>query len=673
MRRFAPGLALFVTACSVIADTGEVARPGASPTDPTAPNAPSSPPESLPPATPLHLVAPPFDVSSTAAALDAWPRLFPGVFSRATTSFDRSGGNDDGFTGTYSELYVDARGEHVVFDESGPGVVRTLWFASIESGDRPLALGLVRFYFDDEDKPRIEIDADTLFAGGKPPFVAPLVAANTISSGGFASWAPLPYRSRLRITTERRAAFYQAHFDTLPPDWDVRSYAPGTSDAALSARFANAASPSDLPLTEVPLDTTESGAATIDVLRFVPSGAPSDTDLRAAKIQITFDGAAQPQVDLPLDFFFGSALGVAPVHALFWTMENGLLESRLPMPYFVSAHIVVSGIAGKLSLHKSAPPSSQAETGTFEARFREETPASNGQDFVYADVTGAGKLVATVLGVDPVVASTKRWWEGDLRCRVDGARTPSIHGTGHEDDHLGGWSNEFFSRPFSLPMQGAPRTDLLDTGAEFQKNGKSSMYRLWPGITFEQSIRHSTEHGTGNTIAANYAAATFLYRQPAVRSVRTDAFDVGDTDAASAHAYAAPDHVEAVLTSAFEGDSDAVATTVLHEYASPATFTLAIAPNNDGVVLRRMFDRSEAPLQSTLDVDGVRIRGERTFGPVAGGRVWAERDVFVPAQVTQGKSQVTVRWVPDTSPKAAGAPARRPNAARFEAWTITRP
>jgi hypothetical protein len=37
--------------------------------------------------------------------------------------------------------------------------------------------------------------------------VLPLVAANQTSSGGFASWAPLPFRARLRVTTEKHAHF----------------------------------------------------------------------------------------------------------------------------------------------------------------------------------------------------------------------------------------------------------------------------------------------------------------------------------------------------------------------------------------------------------------------------------------------------------------------------------
>jgi hypothetical protein len=628
--------------------------------------APSSDAGEAPPAPapgpPLSRIAPVFDAASTATTLDAWPLIVPGVHARSITSFDRGGGNDDGFAGTYSELCVDQRGEHVIFDEIGPGVLRTLWFTSAIDGDGPLGLGKVRFYFDGEADARLVVDADALFAGATPPFVAGVVAGNQKSSGGFASWAPLPFRERLRVTTERKAGFYQIHHDIVPPDWDVASFTPGSSDTELASRFAASAAPSTLPLEEVPLELTRAGAGTIDVLRFLPDAAPTDAELAAARITVTFDGAAAPQVDVPLGFFFGSGLGVASVSSVAWTMQPLLFESRMPMPFWDGVHVRVTGLAGKLFVHVGPERWSRAEAGTLEVRYHEEKPTTSGRDFVYADVEGTGKIVATVLGVDPKAAGNKQWWEGDLRSAIDGVRTVAIHGTGHEDDHLGGWSNEFLSRPFSLPMQGCPRTDLLDTGAEFQKNGASTMYRLWPGIPFYRSIRHSTEHGAGNGRSVDYAAATFLYRQPKARMIPSDAFDVADASSAAAHAYEAPDKKETSLTSAFEGAGAGALTSVVHEVTAPMHFSLAIAPDNDGVELRRLFDRAEVPSEAVLEVDGVRITTVATWGPYSESRRWTERDVFVPRQLTNGKSRLDIRWIP----------SGRFTAARFEAWSIVR-
>lgn len=570
----------------------------------------------------IALVPPPVDVVGTRAAIDAWPRIVPGIEARAFTSHDRTGGNDDGFAGTYSELYEE-NGEHVIFDAYGPGVLRTLWFTSDVDGDGPLPEKMVRFYFDDEPKPRFAIDANALFAGKTAPFFAPLVADNQSSSGGFASWVPLVYRRRLVITTEVRAGFYQAFYDTLPPDWDVESTRAGAGADPLTARFAETDF-STQPLEVVPLDHALSGAGTIDVLRFEPSVPPTKAELQSARIRIWFDGAVDPQVDVPLGTFFGSGLGEATVRALPWTMAPGRYESRFPMPYWEGARIAVTGLAGTLSLHLGGPTEPRAEVGTFTAVYSDSDPTTPGVDHPYVDLAGAGKLVGTVLTVEPPAPDVKQWWEGDLTSVVDDLATPNISGTGHEDDHLGGWSNEFLERPFSLPMQGCPKTNILDQPVSGQTNADATMYRLYPGIPFLRRIRHSTEHGTGNGRQARYASVAFLYRQPRVRLVMT-----GEV--------------------ALEGPLDG------------RVHRLSIARDNAGVKLRRRYDPSRPRQRARVEVDGVTV-GLWYVAEGTSAKTSAEGDYFLPPQVTEGKAAIDVRVVPD--PEA--------NATALEAWSVLR-
>ena len=52
-----------------------------------------------------------------------YPRLRYDVQAHYVSSYDRTGGNDDGFDGTYSALYVDESGEHVIFDVKGPATL----------------------------------------------------------------------------------------------------------------------------------------------------------------------------------------------------------------------------------------------------------------------------------------------------------------------------------------------------------------------------------------------------------------------------------------------------------------------------------------------------------------------------------------------------------------------
>lgn len=569
---------------------------------------------------PLAPIALPVDVVSTDGALAAWPRIVPGVEARAFTSYGRTGGNDDGFAGTWSELYEE-RGEHVIFDAFGPGVLRTLWFTSDVGGNGPLPEKAIRFYFDDETRPRITIDANELFAGTKAPFVKPLVAGNQESSGGYASWAPLVYRRRLKITTEVRAGFYQAFYDTFPPDWDVESTRASAIADGLAARFHRTGF-SSVPLVEVPLEHAVVGEATIDVLRFEPAAPPSKRDLQNARIRIWFDGAVDPQVDVPLGMFFGSGLGEAVVHALPWTMEPGRYESRFPMPYSAGARIAITGLAGKLSLHVGPPLGPASEVGTFNAIYRESKPTTPGVDHLYADLDGAGKLVATVLTVEPPSPASKQWWEGDLRSFVDDRISPGIHGTGHEDDHLGGWSNELLERPFSLPMQGCPKTQIIDQPPGGQTNANATMYRLYPGIPFLRRIRHSTEHGPGNARESSYASATFLYRQRRVRLVKSDA---------------------KTLTAPLE----------------TVTVRLGIEPDNVGVQLRRLYAPAAPRQRASVIVDGI-VVGAWYVAEGNAAASSADDAYFLPPQVTKGKSAIDVTIVPGPGFSATA----------LEAWSV---
>src|ERR1041385_5646757 len=129
--------------------------------------------------------------------------------SRHFSSYDRTGGNSDGFDGTYSELYVNAAGEHVIFDALGPGVLDTLWCTGPKEGGAGLDLGTIHFYLDDEPTPRIAIPWADLFSGDPEPFLAPLVTDNHSSTGAFVSWVPVPFARRLIVTTGVKPGFYQ--------------------------------------------------------------------------------------------------------------------------------------------------------------------------------------------------------------------------------------------------------------------------------------------------------------------------------------------------------------------------------------------------------------------------------------------------------------------------------
>jgi hypothetical protein len=589
----------------------------------------------------------PTDAGTLSPLLAQWPLVAVGVESRQVSSFDRAGGNDDGFGGTYSELYADASGEHVIFDAVGPGRLNTLWFTSAVSGTSPLGLGRVRLYFDD-DAPngRVDVDTDALFAGGAKGFPASLVFDDTRSTGGFVSWVPLTFSGRLKITTQRRPAFYSAQWDALRADQTSTSWRPGDPPDAW-ARALMAPAPDDPDDgDEVPLDWTHEGPALITNLTFRPEGAPAPATLRAARVRLTWDDETTPAVDCPVDAFFGSGLGEAPVRSVAFTMAPGRWQNHLPMPFWRRARVQVTGVAGRLFVRLRANPYDEARAGHLRVVWRQERPTTPGQDFEALTYTGAGRLVATVLTIEPPDPATdKGWWEGDLRSYADGRRTPGIHGTGHEDDHFGGWSNEFFSGPFTLPMHGEPRTDLKDLDGQF--NGDVTMYRVWTGIPFLGEIRHSFEHGTENNRAVNESAATFFYGESRPWLVGPDQLEVCDRTSRDAHHLTVQgEAMQGALTSTFEGRASGTPVTLCHHvHTGRATFQLAAAAGNEGLWLRRVYDQSMGRQSAVVRVGG-RVVGTWSIPEENATARWAERDFFVPPGFSGPGPTITVSIEP---------------------------
>jgi Protein of unknown function (DUF2961) len=608
-------------------------------------------------------------ISSLPPLLAEWPLVRVGVESRQVSSFDRAGGNDDGFSGQDSALYVDATGEQVIFDALGPGRLNTLWFTSPVSGTAPLRLGHIRFYLDDQPQPMLSADADELFAGAVKGFPGSLVWNNLRSTGGFVSWVPVPFARRLKITTETRPAFYSAQYETFPVDTSVVSWTPAAAPDAWAASLM-APIPDTNDGDELPLDTSGAsagpGPGLITKLTFLPARSGTAAELRQARVRIWWEGEPTPSVDCPLDAFFGSGLGETSVQAVPFTMAPGRWENRLPMPFWERFRVQITGLPGRLFLRVTGNPYRVGEAAHLRVIWHEERPTNGADDFEYLSYQGAGRLVATVLTVEPPdAARDKQWWEGDLRSYADGRRTPGVHGTGHEDDHFGGWSNEFFSGPFTLPMHGEPRTQILDHNGQF--NGNVAMYRVWTGIPFLREVRHSVEHGTENNRTVNESAATFFYAEPRSWLVDSDTLAVCD-DAARAthHLTVAGEARPGVLASAFEGRGYRTPVALCHHtHTGAATFDLAVAADNQGVLLRRTFDQARGRQNALVRVGG-RVVGTWYIAEQNPTLRWAERDFFLPKAFTAGGTSLSISIEP-----AADAPPW--DAAEYRSLSVVPP
>ncbi|MDZ7605607.1 MAG: hypothetical protein U5K79_08470 [Cyclobacteriaceae bacterium] len=104
------------------------------------------------------------------------------------SSYDRTGGNDDGFSGKYSSIRKDPEGL-VIADLKGPGVVNRIWTPTPDADT-------IKFYFDGEKTPRISIPFIDLFTGKT---MAVCCAPVRKPDWWIFCYLPIPYEKSLKI------------------------------------------------------------------------------------------------------------------------------------------------------------------------------------------------------------------------------------------------------------------------------------------------------------------------------------------------------------------------------------------------------------------------------------------------------------------------------------------
>ncbi len=637
--------------------------------------------------------------------LDRLPALHTGVQTLQFSSFDRAGGNNDGFGATYTCLRQSDQG-CVLAERAGPGELQSIWFT------RDAATVSRQEYAGDL---RIELDGvivlhaplkDIVTGKLGAPFIYPLVANAGQSSSGVYIKVPMPFRERMRISTQNNPYFYHVSyrafadaegvstFDPSDQALDVvellsRSDAadpkPAQSDARTLVNSFSVAAGASATLA----DLTGSGMISQLRLRIPRNGATSRalrTELlRTARLRITFDG--QRTVDAPLGEFFGSGLGEVKVRALFYAMdtaEDGWYSTWWPMPYRQTALVEFYNGSAQ-SIESGDVEVIYAPSSEWELRLRPEGdaayfrttsaqgPTTPGRDWVLLDAQGQGKFVGvthTMAGSDdgggrPGLSGNPRsYLEGDERVYVDGSRTPQMHGTGAEDFYEGAYY--FGSGSFTAPMNGAPAHLAFDAGCRFDCTGA---YRLMIGdaVPFHSSLRFSIEHGPINDVPAVYGSTAYWYGKESSVLRSSDTLDVGDEASEQAHRYTAPDLGEpTVLTSVFEGDfDDDQATAAGRATSVPVSFKVNVDTRNEGVVLRRMSDQANGYQAARVFVNNV---DAGIWLQPLGNQIqrWSEDFFQVPAVHTAGRTVLNIRL----EPLNGGPPW---HAARYEALSHVPP
>ncbi len=461
-----------------------------------------------------------YDISSLPMYLD-------GTVCAQVSSYDTTGGNDDGFSGRFSYLRKNSDGSLVLFDVTGGGVINRIWTPTPTEDT-------LDFFIDDTLKPAFSIAYPDLFSGKIYPFTEPL-CGNQL--GGYYCYLPLPFEKSCRIISRgSKEQFHQIGYrlyeknariksfnlnlnreekealDKIRSLWSeerksVSDFYPGTLSVS-SGQFTLK------PGTHAVIFSSKKGGR-ICGIELSPASAFEGLT-KSTDIKITWDDGAIPAVYCPVADFFGYAFGSQSMQSLLLGTLNNKAYCYFPMPFDKSARIELIQNATDRSEIKPviikadiwyAPDKRIPESeGRFYAQWRKNMRLDKGVPHTIADIRGKGHYAGTLLQAQGLNAGMTLFFEGDDSTSIDNSFR--LHGTGSEDYFNGGWyaMMDRWDDKMSLPLHGS-----LGYSLPFCRTGAYRLY-LSDKLSFERSFWLSIEHGpVGNNIPADYTSLGLYY------------------------------------------------------------------------------------------------------------------------------------------------------------------
>jgi hypothetical protein len=466
--------------------------------------------------------------------ISALPVYRSNTISAQISTYDTTGGNEDGFNGNYSFVRKNPDSTLVLFDVKGSGVVNRIWTPTATDDT-------LDFYIDDTTKPVLSINYKDLFSGKVFPFVQPLCGSQL---GGNFCYFPFLFQQRCIIVVRaKKTRFHQIQYRLYEKNTLTKSFSPilsGEEKEALKKidlfwKKENKTADDFIPANTVFKTSTSNfeltPGQTQSIFSLNQGGritgielSPSDVFEGLTKnidILIKWDDEKLAAVYCPIADFFGYAFGKRSMQSLLLGSKGNSNYCYIPMPFDKKATVELI----YRPQHSSQPVRLNAKIfyttkkrdaqreGKLYTNWRTERPAI-GKPHVLLETNGKGHYVGTILQAQGLTPGMTYFFEGDDSTAIDGENR--LHGTGSEDYFNGGWYAllDCWDAKMSLPLHGA-----LDYSLPFCRTGGYRFY-LSDKLSFEKNIYHSIEHGpVNNNISAEYASLSFYYSNSPVLDI----------------------------------------------------------------------------------------------------------------------------------------------------------
>ena len=466
------------------------------------------------------------------------PHYVANTFTGQESTYDRTGGNNDGFNGTYSFVRRNADSTLVLLDVKGAGVVNRIWTPTPTDDS-------LEFYIDNDSKPSFTVVYRDLFTGKAYPFVAPL-CANQL--GGYYCYLPIPFARSCKIVLRgKRAEFHQIDYRLYPKGTAVKPFSLPLQEDEKNAletikKVWTKTTPTINDFYQTPFTTTKkevslkpSQTATLfetqtggRIIGFeIESAAALDELAKNIDLRITYDGEQTPAVYCPLADYFGYAFGKASMKGLMVGADGKKHYSWFPMPFDkgVKMELVyrsankdtgVSTVNLLCKVYSTDQKRDAAQEGKFYAFWNHENPVPAGKPYTELQATGKGHFVGVALQSQGLTPGITGFFEGDDSTVIDGQMR--MHGTGSEDSFNGGWYAllDRWDAAMSLPLSGC-----LTYSIPLSRTG-GYRYYITDKVPFTKSFLQTIEHGPEhNAWPSDYTSVSYYYcDQPNMQTIK---------------------------------------------------------------------------------------------------------------------------------------------------------